>query len=54
METTSFHSRTWIKIQQIPKNLPNDHFVFAIIQKFKKKILIQATTTELMLERKIK
>ena len=34
METTSFHSRTWIKIQQIPKNVPNDHFVFAIIQKF--------------------
>ena len=30
---TSFHSKTWVKICQIPKKLLNDHFITVIIQK---------------------
>ena len=30
---TSFHSKTWIKLWQIPQNLLNDHFTNVIIQK---------------------
>ena len=30
---TCFHSKTWVKLWQIPQNLLNDHFTNVIIQK---------------------